>query len=806
MNDRERPPRRSTHHVTAIGANAAAVAVNFGVVSTGPNAHINSWILPPQAWGRPDEVNVAPGTHNLTTPRPLVGRTTELARLHRSLTNGPARGDVHVIHGLGGVGKSALALHYARAHTAEGRFAWWIRAHDEETVESDLAALTYRVNPALAQARMTPRHAAEWARNWLQSNRDWLLVFDDVADPGLIEDSVGPLTTGRHLITSRRASGWAVAASIHFLDVLAPEPARELLRRCSPDGSDDVIAELAADLGHLPLAVEQAAAYLEETRTPVARYLARLRATPDRMLRAGAHDTDPQDTVAGVWRITEEAVAARSPFAARLAHLLAWYAPLPIPREVVYTVADDQAEVDEALGVLAAYNMVRLTATHVEMHRLVQVVGRMPDDGERHGPDVLTDAHASAVRALAMALPASSTLYNLPNLRQWPWWLSVLPHIDHLVGTSVPVGARVDVARLLLAAEKFRSLRATSNHAAERVQQAVTLLAAELGADHVEVLAARLNLGWAYEAAGGLGRAEDVYTALVSDHERVLGPRHEATLTARLMLQTVHLRLDKTDNSNDLAVDCERFLGPEHELTVFARYHHMTSTITADGVSAAALDEARRNTHDLVTLLGEDNPLSYFTRASFGVLQAIAGDPAGGIGLLEEVIDDCRRACGRDDEPWLAFLRGLLAMALFFQKEWHRARELLDEVLPRLLSAYSVTDPDVLLLRYLHCMAMFAADDLERTHAAATELLDDTVGVFPRDHFVVMWSRLLLALCELGEFHVRQARELASEVHADMERVFGSHDENTAAARKVLRMANALCAIRHPIRWLTGRL
>ena len=173
------------------------------------------------------------------------------------------------------------------------------------------------------------------------------------------------------------------------LDVLAPGPAADLI--AARTGSDDqagrdAAASIAAELGYLPLALDQAAAYITQTRITQAGYLQRLREHPAVMYAAG--DGQAQRTIARVWDITIEAIAARHPAAITLLHILACYAPDNLPRVVLGGDDDpDRLAVDEALGVLASYSMITLTPDAVSMHRLVQAVilARQPPDDDASG-------------------------------------------------------------------------------------------------------------------------------------------------------------------------------------------------------------------------------------------------------------------------------------------------------------------------------------------------------------------------------------------------------------------------------------
>ncbi|MGW6360845.1 hypothetical protein ACWFR5_38170 [Streptomyces sp. NPDC055092] len=181
-----------------------------------------------------------------------------------------------------------------------------LTADSRAAVDSGLADLARALQPALAGLPgLPPEMLTERAVQWLTSHDDWLLVLDNVEQPDDIRPLLDRVATGRLLITTRRATGWHGLAAPVRLDVLADEEATELFTRVlhhagrtETDGS----AELCAELGHLPLAVEQAAAYCAETGTTPRAYAEMLASWPAEMFAAAAEGGNSARTVARIWR------------------------------------------------------------------------------------------------------------------------------------------------------------------------------------------------------------------------------------------------------------------------------------------------------------------------------------------------------------------------------------------------------------------------------------------------------------------------------------------------------------------------
>ena len=231
-------------------------------------------VLPAEAFRPWAELVVPAGLSNLPRPRLFVGRAGELARLDAALA-GPGEVVVQAVHGLGGVGKSTLAARWAAAHAGNYTLTWWITAATPAAIDAGLASLAAALQPALSG--VLPLEALrEGAVQWLAAHQGWLLVLDNVTDPADVAPLLARAPPGRYLITSRRATGWHATAVPVRLDVLDPAEAQALLyailtqdRPREVDGA----AELCAELGFLPLAIEQAGAYLAQGGTTPRQYL-----------------------------------------------------------------------------------------------------------------------------------------------------------------------------------------------------------------------------------------------------------------------------------------------------------------------------------------------------------------------------------------------------------------------------------------------------------------------------------------------------------------------------------------------------
>ena len=233
-----------SHGVSASGPPAAA-SVNMPVV-TGDHAYVDARtiVLGEGDIPRPQDVTITSRMNNLPRPpvKVFVGRNAAMAQLARALAGRRAAVVTQVVHGLGGVGKSELALHYSRAYRRRYQLVWWITSENKSHIEAGLAALAFRLSPEIALS-FTTGDAAAWAIAWLQSHERWLLILDNAENPEHLWPLLGQLESGRLIITTRRDIGWHERASCVRLDVLDSESAAQLIVRTTT-GLRTIVPEL----------------------------------------------------------------------------------------------------------------------------------------------------------------------------------------------------------------------------------------------------------------------------------------------------------------------------------------------------------------------------------------------------------------------------------------------------------------------------------------------------------------------------------------------------------------------------------
>jgi len=565
----ERPPYGSAE---ASGDRSIAAVQSIRQALSGDGAVAmyaeTSLTLPAEAYQFPA---VVPKLVNLPEKTgSFVGRERELALLEAAFGD-PGGVVVHAVHGLGGIGKSTLAAHWAAGRVGDFNPVWWISAESPADVDAGIAALGRALLPALVG--VLPAEALrERTVQWLASHDGWLLVLDNVSDPADIKPLLARAPGGRFLITTRRgATSWRGLAEPLDLDVLGPAEAVELFTKIyqGHDSHDPGVLELCAELGRLPLAIDQAAAYCREAGITPREYLALLADYPADMYAAGAEGGDAQRTTARVWNVTLKRLADHRQ-ARNILAVTAWWAPDAIPRSYLAPLGTPP-QITEAIRRLAAHSMITLHGDTISVHRLVQAVARTPaaDALPQSRQLIWQEREMAALLLETVSLKLASDRGTEGPGRVWA------THVEALATRSVPEwDTERDVELYGLAASGYL----VDGHPVRAVALAERALSAAvrvLAADDPMTSVSRGVLAGCLQMAGEQERALALYTQVLVDAERALGPEHPDTFEVRGQLAQALAWAGESERALTLAHEnaqvAARVLGGSHPTTQDAR-------------------------------------------------------------------------------------------------------------------------------------------------------------------------------------------------------------------------------------------
>jgi len=437
----------------------------------------------------------------------FTGRAEVLEELEERLGSGPVA--VVAVRGLGGVGKSQVALEYAYRMCESGRYelAGWVRADSAVTVAEDLAALAPRLG--IGTDGPTGDLAAAVVAA-LGARRDWLVVFDNAQFPADLAEML-PGGGGHVLITSRNRQWGRIAAQLDLEEFTRAESVAFVSTRSGRD-EPGAATELAGELGDLPLALAQAAAYIDTRSVTVGGYLGLYRdpALARRLRDEGLESEEYPASVARTWLLSIERLSAERPAAVEFLRLCAFFDSDDIDLELLAAGAEqaglalaavlrDRLERAETAGALARASLITVSAhDRLRVHRLVQAVTR----------DQLDDDQAAAWSQCALSL-VSAVFPGMPqNHSSWPICASLAPHVQSVVAhTESRPDLAVERGFLLTRLGIYLSVSAQFSAARASFERALAVNEAACGPDHPEVAATLNNLGNVQRQLGELSAA-----------------------------------------------------------------------------------------------------------------------------------------------------------------------------------------------------------------------------------------------------------------------------------------------------------
>jgi tetratricopeptide (TPR) repeat protein len=513
----------------------------------------------------------------------FLGRDTELKQIHQFLQAGLVTelAQPQAINGLGGIGKTQLALEYAYRYHSDYQVVLWAHAESVETLISSYIIIAGLLRLPEREAREQDL-TVQAVKMWLQTHRNWLLILDNADELRLLEGFLPP-TLGGHLILTTRAAATGKLAHRLEIETLLPEQAALfLLRRAKLVTRDAELEQtsvqeralalqIAEELGRLPLALDQAGAYIEETRIDLAGYWDIYQQHRADLLRERRGlENDHPAPVATTWSVAFQRVEEKNPAAAELLRLFAYLAPDAIPEEllrdgaaalgaILAPVAANAFLLNQAIEALNAYSLIwrDWRGKIFSVHRLVQAVVQ----------DSLQDAqiHLWVERAM-LAVNAA-----FPHVEH-----STRPQCESLLPQALMITQFIEryqifneeAGHLFYVTAYYLQDRGRYAEAEPLLLRALHIWEQRLGPEHSSVLDACYSRASLYKHQGKYDQAEALYKQTLRISEQRLGSEHPDMINPLHSLASLYREQGKFSEAEPLFLRVlhigEQQLGFEH--------------------------------------------------------------------------------------------------------------------------------------------------------------------------------------------------------------------------------------------------
>jgi tetratricopeptide (TPR) repeat protein len=515
----------------------------------------------------------------------FTGRETVLHDLHEALSKDSttALTQGYAISGLGGIGKTQTAVEYTYRYRSEYRFIFWLKAESEVTLQAGFVEMA-RLLDLPEQDATNPAETVQAVKHWLEREGEWLLIFDNADTSELLKASYPRTPRGHILLTSRAQlfDTLGIAKSL-ALEKLQPEEALSFLSKRTARAQSDPAEHLAAELGYLPLALEQAAAYLAAKQACFQDYLASFQkqrlSLPN---KAQPKTGDYPASVASTWALNFQEVE-QEPVAADILRVSALLSPEAIPLELLtegasqlgpvlagtLATSEDPLALNEALEPLTRYSLIRLDvdAQTYSLHRMVQEVVKDQVGAERQA-----EWAERTVRAVAQSFPEV-------NYKTWARCERFIPHALVCAAHIDRWNMTFSEARDLLSQAGYYFYQRGQFWEAEPLWKSVLAMCERvLGPEHPDTLSTVNNLATLYTDQGKYEQAEPLFQRVLAGRERVLGPEHPSTFSTVNNLAELYRNQGKYEQAEPLYQRAlairEQVFGSDHPNTTRVRNNY----------------------------------------------------------------------------------------------------------------------------------------------------------------------------------------------------------------------------------------
>jgi cellulose biosynthesis protein BcsQ/tetratricopeptide (TPR) repeat protein len=739
--------------------------------------------------------NVPP--RNLT----FTGRSLVLERMRDQLGGGMTvvLPQPQTLYGLGGVGKTQVALEYVHRFMADYDLVWWISAEQNELVVGGLAELAARLGVRVGEdITDAARQAVELLRRGEPTPR-WLLVFDNADDPEEVREHL-PGGPGRILITSRNQT-WSQHGDALPVDVFLREESVEHLLRRAPGLRPEEADRVATAVGDLPLAVEQAGAWLAETATPVDTYLEQLAEQTARVLSLNQPANYPEP-VAATWNVSIERLRERSPAAVRLLQLCAFFAPEPISMNLLYSkdmidalkpydpTLQEKLVLGRVIREIGRFALAKVdqASNSIQVHRLVQAVVRSQLTQEER-----EDAQHAVHRILVGARPDEEEPTDNPD--NWPRLATIWPHLEYSEASDCK---EPDTRRLLIDRVRYLWKRGDLLSALNLGEQLDKQWRERLGEDDWQSLYLRFHICNVLRSRGKYIEARELEADTLQRQRQVLGDGHPHTLMSTSGLAMDLGVLGEYTRALELANEAHEgfaeLFGDDHPRTLAAA-NNLALSLRMVGRYAQAREIDQQVLDRRTDILGPEHPYTLSSAANLARDLREVGLYQQSYDLLSSTYDASKRQLGVGFPGTLTAGKSL-AVSLRKIGRIEDARRLTSNTRERYRAKYTAPNPDVLACDLNLAADLYSTGD----RTAARELAVEVVGRYRKTlgarHPHSLAAANNLVVYHWGTDELQTARTLAEETLEALREVLSPTHPFTLTC--AVNLANTLADLGEP--------
>jgi tetratricopeptide (TPR) repeat protein len=512
-----------------------------------------------------------PAIWNIPIPRNpnFTGREKQLDLLQKALHSGQPAALTQAIHCMGGVGKTQIAAEYAYRQSGQYDVVWWIRSEETATLAGDYAALADKLILPQAGAQ-NQQETIDAVREWLRIHEKWLLIFDNANESKEISPYLPPSKKGHVLITSRNKV-WKGTAQPVDVEVLPSNEAVQFILQRTRKQDDKTAKELAKELGYLPLALEQAGAYIEATGISLSEYLKLYLETGVSIFEEEESAADQHmETVARTWKISSDRIFPICPEAIELLNLCAYFAPDGIPKTLIVdgaellpshlvSVVGDQKRFNHLVMMLRSNGLLGLKSDALTIHRSLQVIIR-----ERQNANQKKEWATAAIEIINKFYPFDSDDVRFSRFSE-----RLLPHALATIGHAEALSiAHETTIRLLNLCANYLKMRGTFSDAKVLLNRSLQIAESVYGSQDPATAIIMNNLGGVCRDLGCYVDAEKYFRRSLDIAKKTYDYDHTQVATYINNLGSVLQDLGNYKEAREcyeraLEID-EAFYGPNH--------------------------------------------------------------------------------------------------------------------------------------------------------------------------------------------------------------------------------------------------